>query len=60
MAIETVGSVGAGIMGNGIAQVAAVTMLKVVMIDLETLVAKEEIDAATRDVALARIETSMP
>ncbi|CAE6861644.1 3-hydroxybutyryl-CoA dehydrogenase [Paraburkholderia domus] len=74
MAIETVGIVGAGTMGNGIAQVAAVSGLKVVMIDLaeaslvkgmatltsslERLVAKEKIDAATRDAALARIETS--
>jgi 3-hydroxybutyryl-CoA dehydrogenase len=74
MAIETVGIVGAGTMGNGIAQVAAVAGLKVVMIDLteaalvkgmatltsslERLVAKDKIDAATRDAALARIGTS--
>ncbi|MGF6810556.1 3-hydroxybutyryl-CoA dehydrogenase [Paraburkholderia sp. Clong3] len=74
MAIETVGIVGAGTMGNGIAQTAAVSGLKVMMIDLaeaalvkgmatltsslERLVAKEKIDAATRDAALARIETS--
>ncbi|WP_341318469.1 3-hydroxybutyryl-CoA dehydrogenase [Paraburkholderia sp. IMGN_8] len=74
MAIETVGIVGAGTMGNGIAQTAAVSGLKVVMIDLaeaalvkgmatltsslDRLVAKEKIDAAARDAALARIETS--
>ncbi|TDN69491.1 3-hydroxybutyryl-CoA dehydrogenase [Paraburkholderia sp. BL10I2N1] len=74
MAIETVGIVGAGTMGNGIAQTTAVSGLKVMMIDLaeaalvkgmatltsslERLVAKEKIDAATRDAALARIETS--
>lgn len=74
MTIETIGIVGAGTMGNGIAQVAAVAGLKVVMIDLaeaalvkgratltsslERLVVKEKIDAATRDAALARIETS--
>ncbi|MBC8740061.1 3-hydroxybutyryl-CoA dehydrogenase [Paraburkholderia sp. UCT31] len=74
MAIETVGIVGAGTMGNGIAQTAAVSGLKVMMIDLaeaalvkgmatltsslERLVAKGKIDAATRDAALARIETS--
>ncbi|MGF6507269.1 3-hydroxybutyryl-CoA dehydrogenase [Paraburkholderia sp. 32] len=74
MAIETVGIVGAGTMGNGIAQTAAVSGLKVMMIDLaeaalvkgmatltsslERLVAKEKIDAAMRDAALARIETS--
>ncbi|MBB5408848.1 3-hydroxybutyryl-CoA dehydrogenase [Paraburkholderia sp. HC6.4b] len=74
MAIETIGIVGAGTMGNGIAQTAAASGLKVMMIDLaeaalvkgmatltsslERLVAKEKIDAATRDAALARIETS--
>ncbi|GAB6850983.1 3-hydroxybutyryl-CoA dehydrogenase [Paraburkholderia kururiensis] len=74
MTIETVGVVGAGTMGNGIAQTAAVAGLKVIMIDvtdaalakgvatltssLERLVAKDKLDAATRDAALARIETS--
>jgi 3-hydroxybutyryl-CoA dehydrogenase len=74
MTIETVGIIGAGTMGNGIAQTAAVAGLKVVMIDvtdaalakgvatltssLERLVAKDKLDAATRDAALARIETS--
>lgn len=74
MTIQTVGVVGAGTMGNGIAQAAAVAGLKVVMIDvtdaalakgvatltgsLERLVSKDKLDAATRDAALARIETS--
>ncbi|WP_250453142.1 3-hydroxybutyryl-CoA dehydrogenase [Caballeronia sp. ATUFL_M2_KS44] len=74
MGIQKVGIVGAGTMGNGIAQVAAVAGLQVVMIDvadaalakgvatltnsLERLVAKDKLDAAARDAAVARIETS--
>ncbi|WP_310721936.1 3-hydroxybutyryl-CoA dehydrogenase, partial [Burkholderia multivorans] len=74
MAIETVGVVGAGTMGNGIAQTAAVAGLNVVMIDvtdaalekglatlkgsLERLVSKDKLAAAARDAALARISTS--
>ncbi|HKT96516.1 MAG TPA: 3-hydroxybutyryl-CoA dehydrogenase [Paraburkholderia sp.] len=74
MAIETVGIVGAGTMGNGIAQAVAVAGLKAVMVDvtdaalakgmatlahsLERLVSKGKLDAALRDAALARIETS--
>ncbi|MDR5753535.1 MULTISPECIES: 3-hydroxybutyryl-CoA dehydrogenase [unclassified Caballeronia] len=74
MKIETVGIVGAGTMGNGIAQIAAVAGLKTIMIDvtdaalakgvatltgsLDRLVSKDKLDAATRDAALARIETS--
>lgn len=74
MSIETIGVVGAGTMGNGIAQVAAVAGLDVVMIDvtdaalakglatltasLERLVAKDKLGAADRDAALARIATS--
>jgi 3-hydroxybutyryl-CoA dehydrogenase len=74
MTIETLGVVGAGTMGNGIAQAAAVAGLKVVLIDvtdaalvkgvnamtasLERLVAKGKLEAATRDAALALIETS--
>ncbi|MDR5856856.1 3-hydroxybutyryl-CoA dehydrogenase [Caballeronia sp. LZ062] len=74
MNIQTVGIVGAGTMGNGIAQVAAVAGFKVVLIDvtdaalakgvatltasLERLVAKDKLDAGTRDAAIARIETS--
>jgi 3-hydroxybutyryl-CoA dehydrogenase len=74
MKIQTVGIVGAGTMGNGIAQVAAVAGFEVVLIDvtdaalakgvatltgsLERLVSKDKLDAATRDAALGRIETS--
>lgn len=74
MTIQTVGVVGAGTMGNGIAQTAAVAGFKVVMIDvndaalargvatltasLERLVSKDKLDAATSDAALARIGTS--
>jgi 3-hydroxybutyryl-CoA dehydrogenase len=74
MKIETVGIVGAGTMGNGIAQIAAVAGMKTIMIDvtdaalakgvatltgsLGRLVSKDKLDAATRDAALARIETS--
>ncbi|MDR5762021.1 3-hydroxybutyryl-CoA dehydrogenase [Caballeronia sp. LZ035] len=74
MKIQTVGIVGAGTMGNGIAQVAAVAGLEVVMIDvteaalakgvatltgsLERLVSKDKLDAAARDAALKRIATS--
>ncbi|PMS15266.1 3-hydroxybutyryl-CoA dehydrogenase [Trinickia dabaoshanensis] len=74
MTIETLGVIGAGTMGNGIAQTAAVSGLKVVLIDvteaalakglaalgssLERLVAKGKLDAAAREAALARIETS--
>jgi len=74
MTIRTVGIIGAGTMGNGIAQVAAVAGLDVVMIDvadaalkkgvatltgsLARLVEKGKVDAAARDAALARIRTS--
>jgi 3-hydroxybutyryl-CoA dehydrogenase len=74
MTIQTLAVIGAGTMGNGIAQVAAVAGLNVVMIDvndaalakglstltasLGRLVEKEKLDAATRDAALARIVTS--
>jgi hypothetical protein len=69
MTIETVGVVGAGTMGNGIAQTAAVAGLNVVMIDvsdaaldkglatlkgnLERLVSKDKLEAGARDAALA-------
>jgi 3-hydroxybutyryl-CoA dehydrogenase len=75
MKIETVGIVGAGAMGSGIAQTAAAAGLNVVLIDvteaaleksiatisasLERLLAKGKLDAATRDAALARIETAI-
>ncbi|WP_028228798.1 3-hydroxybutyryl-CoA dehydrogenase [Paraburkholderia ferrariae] len=74
MTIRTAGIIGAGTMGNGIAQVAAVAGLDVVLIDvsnaalekgvatltgsLARLVEKGKIDAAARDAALARIRTS--
>jgi 3-hydroxybutyryl-CoA dehydrogenase len=71
MSIETLGIIGAGTMGNGIAQVAAQAGVSVVMLDindaavqrgmksiagsLERLVKKEKIGAADRDAALVRI-----
>jgi 3-hydroxybutyryl-CoA dehydrogenase len=74
MKINTLGVVGAGIMGNGIAQMAAVAGLDVILIDvteqalakgiasltssLDRLVAKNKLDAAMRDEAVARITTS--
>src|SRR3954447_19027031 len=69
--IETVGIIGAGTMGNGIAQVSAAAGLGVIMVDiseaavkrglatidgsLDRLVKKEKMAAADRDAALARI-----
>jgi 3-hydroxybutyryl-CoA dehydrogenase len=69
--IGTVGVIGAGTMGNGIAQACAVSGIKAVMIDvgdaqlqkgvaaiagsLERLVKKEKLSAADRDAALARV-----
>ncbi|MBR0757952.1 3-hydroxybutyryl-CoA dehydrogenase [Bradyrhizobium jicamae] len=69
--IETVGIIGAGTMGNGIAQVCAAAGLSVTMVDineaavargmktiggsLERLVAKDKMTAADRDAALGRI-----
>jgi len=74
MSINTVGIIGAGTMGNGIAQACAVCGLNVVMVDineaavakgiatvagsLERLIKKEKISAAERDAALARIKGS--
>ncbi|MGF6695573.1 3-hydroxybutyryl-CoA dehydrogenase [Paraburkholderia sp. MM5496-R1] len=74
MKIGRVGIVGAGAMGNGIAQTAAVVGLNVVMIDvteaalskgvatlissLERLVSKGKLDADARAASLARMETS--
>jgi 3-hydroxybutyryl-CoA dehydrogenase len=71
MAIEKLGIIGAGTMGNGIAQIAAQAGLSVVMLDineaviergtkaiaasLDRLVKKEKISAADKDSALARI-----
>jgi 3-hydroxybutyryl-CoA dehydrogenase len=72
--IETIGVVGAGTMGNGLAQIGAMAGLKVILIDvtdtaltngvatltgsLERLVAKGKLAAAARDAAIASIETS--
>ncbi|ABE36200.1 3-hydroxyacyl-CoA dehydrogenase, NAD binding domain protein [Paraburkholderia xenovorans LB400] len=71
MSIQKVGVVGAGTMGNGIAQVCAVAGLQVAMIDisgaavtdglatiessLERLVRKDKLSAADRAAALARV-----
>ena len=74
MAIQTVGIVGAGTMGNGIAQACAVSGINVVMVDisdaavqkglatvagsLDRLIKKEKISEADKATALARIKTS--
>ncbi len=74
MNITTVGIIGAGTMGNGIAQACAVSGIHVVMVDisdaavakgianvsgsLDRLVKKEKITAADKDAALARIQGS--
>ena len=74
MSIKTVGIIGAGTMGNGIAQACAVSGINVVMVDiseaavakgiatvagsLDRLIKKEKISAADRDSALARIQGS--
>ena len=74
MSIETVGVIGAGTMGNGIAQACAANGLNVVMVDisdaalakglgavgnsLERQVKKGTLAAADKDAALARISTS--
>jgi 3-hydroxybutyryl-CoA dehydrogenase len=72
--IRTVGIIGAGTMGNGIAQACATSGLQVVMVDisdaavqkglaslagsLDRLIKKEKISAADKDAALARIQGS--
>jgi 3-hydroxybutyryl-CoA dehydrogenase len=72
MDIRTVGIIGAGTMGNGIAQACAAAGLRAVMVDindaavqkglstvavsLERLVKKDKMTAADRDAALARIQ----
>ncbi len=74
MTINTVGIIGAGTMGNGIAQACAVAGIDAVMVDisdaavqkglatvsgsLDRLIKKEKITAADKDAALARITTS--
>ena len=74
MTIQTVGIIGAGTMGNGIAQVCAVAGVNVVMVDiaqaavdkgiatvgssLDRLIKKEKLTAAQKDAALALIKGS--
>jgi 3-hydroxybutyryl-CoA dehydrogenase len=74
MAIQTVGIIGAGTMGNGIAQACAVSGLQAVMLDindaavqkgvktiagsLERLVKKEKMSVADRDAVLARVKAT--
>ena len=74
MEITKVGIIGAGTMGNGIAQACAVAGVGVVMVDisdaavlkgvatvagsLDRLIKKEKMTGADKDAALARIETS--
>ena len=74
MTISTVGIIGAGTMGNGIAQACAVSGINVVMVDisdaavqkgvatvagsLERLIKKDKITAADKDAVLARIKGS--
>ena len=74
MSITTVGIIGAGTMGNGIAQVCAVAGINAILVDiseaavqkglatvagsLDRLVKKEKISAADKDAILARIKTS--
>ena len=74
MQITTVGIIGAGTMGNGIAQACAVSGINVVMVDisdaavqkgvatvagsLDRLIKKEKITEADKSAALARIKTS--
>ncbi|MDR2127876.1 MAG: 3-hydroxybutyryl-CoA dehydrogenase [Burkholderiaceae bacterium] len=75
MSIQTVGIIGAGTMGSGIAQTCAVSGLQVVMVDisqaavdkglatvgasLERLVKKEKISEADKAAALGRIKGSV-
>jgi 3-hydroxybutyryl-CoA dehydrogenase len=75
MRIKTIGIIGAGTMGNGIAQVCAIAGLQVTMVDisdaavergiatlsasLDRLVKKEKLSAAGKTAALARVKGSM-
>ena len=72
--IQTVGIVGAGTMGNGIAQACAVSGIQAIMVDisdaavakglatidksLDRLLSKEKISEADKSAALSRIQTS--
>jgi len=74
MSIQTVGIIGAGTMGNGIAQACAVSGVNVVMVDisdaavakglatvagsLDRLIKKEKMTEADKTAALSRIKTS--
>jgi len=74
MSIQTVGIIGAGTMGNGIAQACAISGLQVVMVDindaatqkglttitgsLDRLIKKEKMTEAEKSAALARIKIS--
>lgn len=74
MTIQNIGVIGAGLMGNGISQVAAVAGLNVTMVDiadealergmaalgksLDKLVAKQKMSQDERDAAVARISTT--
>lgn len=74
MQIQTVGIIGAGTMGNGIAQACATSGINVVMVDispaavqkgldtvaasLDRLIKKEKITVADKDAALAKIKGS--
>ncbi len=74
MGIQTVGIIGAGTMGNGIAQACAISGLQVVMVDindaatqkglatisssLDRLIKKEKMTGAEKSAALARIKIS--
>jgi 3-hydroxybutyryl-CoA dehydrogenase len=74
MNLSTIGVIGAGTMGNGIAQICAAAGLSVVMVDvsdaalargmgalggsLERLVKKDKLKAAERDAVLARLRTT--
>ena len=75
MSIQTVGIIGAGTMGSGIAQACAVAGVRVVMVDiaeaavakglasvdasLERLLKKDKLSQADKDAALARIRTRL-